>query len=84
MIIKVKKIVDTDWNLCKRFGYKYYNFLQDKWRTNVNECFRSRLENNEARLILRGKLNGQTGQTESQELESWTAVSILLGLVSTV
>ena len=69
--------------MCERFGYKYYNFLQDKWRTNVNECFK-RLEYNEERLILRGKIKGQTGQTESQELQPWTAVSILLGLVCTV
>ena len=32
-------------------------------------------ENNDARLILPRKLNGKT---ESQELQSWTAVSTLL------
>ena len=42
-------------------------------------------ENNDARLILR---NGTTPhdrvQTENQELQPWTAVSTLLGLVSRI
>ena len=47
-----------------------------------------RLVNNDARLILRRKLNGGNDmievQTENQELQPWTAVSTLLGLVSTL
>ena len=41
-----------------------------------------RLENNDARLILRRKLTGQRHdrvQTERQELQAWTAISTLLG-----
>ena len=46
-----------------------------------------RIANNDARLILRESLTGQRHdrvQTESQQLQPWTAVSTLLGLVSTV
>ena len=47
-----------------------------------------RPENNDESLILRRKLlTGQRRdrvQTESQELQPWTAVSTLLGLVNTV
>ena len=42
-----------------------------------------RIASNDARMILRRKLRGQR-QTESQELQTWTAVSTLLGLVSTM
>ena len=47
----------------------------------------SKPENNDARLVLRRNPNGtrRNGvETESQEFQSWTTVSILLGLISTV
>ena len=46
-----------------------------------------RTANMDARLILSKKLNGATHekpQTESHKLQLWTAVSTLLGLISTV
>ena len=45
-----------------------------------------RIANNDARLILRKKPGHRHDriQTESQQLQPWTAVSTLLGLVSTV
>ena len=52
------------------------------------ELHYGRIANNDARLILREKLTaGQRHdrvQNESQQLQPWTAVSTLLGLVSTV
>ena len=36
--------------MCERFGYKYYNFLQDKWHTNVSECYMESLTGRRGKL----------------------------------
>ena len=93
--LKLNEKVKNSFEYCEvhlPFFHRFVMFLWFKTMNNNNCVFCNDkkmvfIENNDARLILRKILTGQRHdrvQTESQQLQPWTAVSTLLGLVITV